>query len=730
MPDNQLLSEDQQQESLEQSPEQQEQEQVDRINSFYGQLNIAELLLKRPDGQSLLDTIAVRVIKDFDIDKNSRSKWEPLAKKALDLATMVTKKKNTPFEDASNVVYPLMAQAGLNFTARALPEILQNGDVVKCRVFGEDDEGEKAARAERVSAHMSWQVMEEDEEWIDEMDVLLTTLPFTGSCFKKTYYDSILGHNVSEYISTDKCVVNMWAKSLEKANRITHIVELTPNEIEERVRAGIFLNIEYNSTATGDGDDEDAPKEFYEQHRLWDLDKDGYQEPYIITVCKEQTKVVRIVNRWDVEGVKRNDKGEILHINPVHYFTHFRFLVNPDGSFYGAGYWMLLGYANMTINTLINQLIDAGTRANNGGGFISAGLQLQSGYGGTIKMKQGQYLVVTATGGDIRNSIVELQIQPPSAVLFQLLGLLIDAAKSLGSNLDVLSGVTPTAGTPATTTMAMIEQGLKPIKLIYKHVYKSLKDEFRKQYRLNRLYLKEEKYITFHDNRVAIAKSDYAEGDFDIIPASDPNTITDMQRLLKAEALYKLRGTGLQDREIDKRYLEALNVSDINDLLPDENAQPQIPPEIQMEMDKIEIEKERVAIERDRLQLEIIKTKSDIQKTLQDMVKSHAESIKIIADAEAVEAGNQLEQYKQQVEDLEAEIFARTREGGAGNGGGQEIAGTGAGADTGTIFEIPGGDTTGGIAPGDIGGLGGMENAPGNEVVPEGITGEAVAPVA
>ena len=348
--------------------------------------NVAESL----DEEDLIK-IGADVVKGFDVDRQSRDKWERNTKQWMKLALQVSDKKTFPWTNASNVKYPLIATAAMQFAARAYPTLVPaNGKIVKCRVVGADPTGEKFKRGQRVSKHMSYQVCDEMYEWEEEMDKLLVILPIVGLSFKKTYYDSVKGRNYSCLIHPDNLVVNYWTTCLEEAYRITEIVNLTKREVVERTRSGLFLEVDLGDPVPiarddeteqqdpgSDTNDEAVPYSFLEQHTYLDLDDDGYSEPYIITVEYTTKKVVRIVPRFKAEGVKVNEHGDVSKIDPLNFYTKFSCIPNPDGSFYDIGFGHLLGPINESVNTLVNQLIDSGTLNNLQSGFIGKGLKLR-----------------------------------------------------------------------------------------------------------------------------------------------------------------------------------------------------------------------------------------------------------------------------------------------------------------------------------------------------------------
>uniref|UniRef100_A0A6M3J218 Putative co-chaperone GroES n=1 Tax=viral metagenome TaxID=1070528 RepID=A0A6M3J218_9ZZZZ len=633
---------------------------ADILNARLSSTNIATEL-----EQTVIDEIAQRVVRDYESDELSRENWLARNEAAMKLATLVIETKNFPWPNAANIKYPLLATACVQFSSRAYPNIIQGTNIVKAKVTGQDPAGLKAARGMRISEHMNYQITEEMEDWSEEMDDLLVALPIEGCEFKKTYFDSTDGLNVSEHVRPKDLVVNYRAKSLKKASRVTHRIWLYPNDVVGRVRKKIFLDIDFGYPTTiqepsTDNEspalnDEDAPHLFLEQHRWLDLDGDGYQEPYVCTVHKDTGKLVRIVARWDVEGIARNEKGEITKITPVHYFTRFKFMPSPDGGFYCMGFGTLQSPINEVINSTINQLLDAGTRQNTAGGFIGKGVNLaKGGGGGPIKFAPGEYKQIDYSGDDIRKNVFDLKIPEPSRVLFLLLGSMIGAGKELASVSEVLTGEQSGSNVPATTTLALIEQGLKVFSAIYVRVHRGLKCEFKKLKRLNRLFLDDEVYFTVLDNPRAIKRTDYEDVDLDVQPVSNPDEVSDIQRLIKAQILFGLLGKGYNDDAIRRRHLEALRVPDIEELLPPKGPPP--PPD-----PKIVLESEKISLERDKFELEIVMARGKL-------LKMRADTLAAIARAEAAEAGPQIEMYKSELAALEKMTSGMFAGGGATGG--------------------------------------------------------------
>lgn len=593
--------------------------------------NIAEELDK-----SVLTLIGQECIRGYEIDDESRADWKKQTKEAMELALQITKDKSWPWAKAANVKYPLITTAAVQFQARAYPAMISGEQVVKGIVIGPDPEGKKQEVADRVGHHMSYQLMEQMQGWEEDTDRLLLMLPIVGCCFRKSYFDSGLGQNVSELVAAKHLVFNH-SVPYDKLRRQTQELFLYKNDVLERVRTGLFLETELGLSDQTDNeiDEIDGSYEFLEQHCWYDLDDDGYKEPYIITVRKKSGEVVRIVARYDADGIYLNEKHEVSKIIPVEYFTKYSFMPNPDGGSYDIGLGILLNPINETINTVLNQLLDSGTLANTGGGFIGKGLRMK---GGPVRFAPGQYIPLDAHGAAIKDNIVPMQFASPSPVLFQLLGMLIDAGRDISSVKDILTGEQQQANVPATTTMALLEQGLKVFSAINKRIHRALKAEFKKLFRLNRLYLEPQSYYRFNDKAGEVSLRDYQADETDVVPVSDPNLVSDAQKLVKAEAMMKFIGDPFFNQmELRKRYLKAMKEEAIDTLLQEPQAPPPDPKAIDM-AGRLEIaEQESIA---------------NIRKTEMETARVQAEGLLALAKAEAAEIGNQMQLYMSQFQTI------------------------------------------------------------------------------
>ena len=620
-----------------------------------------------------LTKIANDVETGYKEDDLSRQTWEEKQDEYMRLALQVVETKNTPWPNSANVKYPLLTTATMQFGARAYPSLISSPSIVKGRVTGFDETGEKAKSAERVGKHMSYQLIEEMDEWEEDMDKLSVSLPIVGCMFKKTYFSPSKGMNVSELIYPKKLVVNYWTKTLSTAPRITHILELQDNIVYERIASGLFIDQEYIKKHAEPDPVQDeihglqepnrgdtTPHLFLEQHTWIDLDDDGYKEPYIVTWG--DNKIARIVAGFGEDDIVYANENKVVKINRTEYFTKYGFVPNPDGSFYDIGFGLLLGPINETINTTINQLLDAGTLANRQSGFLGRGLRFK---GGEKTFKPGEWKFTLSSGDDLRKNIVPLPVKEPSMVLFSLLGMMIESGKELSSTVPMIMGQNPGQNQPATTSMAVIEQGLKVFSAIFKRMHRSLKQELKKLKKLNQIYLPPETYFKVldvkegEDGGMQIFKQDYNDDVTDVQPYSDPNIVSDTQRMIKAQQVSEMLTQNLipNPQEGARIILEALDLPEIDKLLTPPEPQPD--PEVELKkaefQHKVQMDQARLKLDGARLALD-----EDIADDLE--MKYRAEMVLNIAKAEAAEDGVQLKFYEAELDRLKLRMEAREKD--------------------------------------------------------------------
>jgi len=613
--------------------------------------------------------IGSECLRGYRADEQSRVTWLKRNEAGMDLALQISKDKNFPWPGCSNVAFPLVTIAAMQFHARAYPAIVNGSDIVKCRVF--EDTPEAAARSERVSQHMSWQLLYQDQAWEEQEDKAILNLSIVGTNFKKSYYSSSLGHNVSELVLAKDLVLDYWAKSLEDCPRKTHKLPMFRNEVYEKVLREVFRDCleeawysqavtprrttqqveqDQRQGVTPPQADDTTPLTLLEQHVNLDLDQDGYAEPYIVTFEENSGYILRIVTRFDSEeAIERVASGvrkdKIIRIQPMEYFTKKTFIPSPDGGIYDIGFGVFLGPLNESVNSLVNMLLDAGTMQTTAGGFLGRGAKI---HGGVYTIAPFEWKRVDSTGDDLRKSIFPLPVNAPSDVLFQLLNLLINYTSRISGTTDISVGENPGQNTPASSMQTMVEMGQKIYTAIFKRIWRSSKAEFTKLYKLNSMFLPLDKPQAF-----GVTREDY-KGTLDVIsPVADPSVTSDSMRLQLAGTLKQAAAStpGYNRDAVETRFLKALRVDNIPEVFPGTAGQPPAKdPKLIIEETKIQ---GRLAEQDKILQAEMQKFAITLQ---EEMRVNNAKITEMEAKAQNEAANAQTEQAYAQVAIINAEI--------------------------------------------------------------------------
>lgn len=561
--------------------------------------------------------------RGYERDEMSRAGWLNRTQAAMDLALQVSKEKTFPWPNSSNVAFPLVTIAALQFHARSYPTLFAGPDLVKYRVPGIDVSGELTARANLVARYMSHQVLDLDESFEEQHDRLLVNVPIVGCAFIKTRRDVSRGINSSTLVLARDLVVDYWAKSIDGAARKTQLIPLYRNEVYERCVAGTFRDIRkeawYTSptqpftlphlaavdkrqgVAAGEPD-EATPLIFGEQHCWLDLDNDGYAEPYIITLDLASKQVVRIAARWQKPEDCEMVRNKLFRINATEYFTKYGLIPAPDGSIYDVGFGVLLGPLNESVNTLVNQLIDAGTMSVAAGGFISKGVKIRS---GLITFQPFGWQRVESTGDDLQKGIFPLPVREPSSVLFSLLQLLINYTQRISGSGDTMVGENPGQNTPANNMNIMVEQGMQVYSASFKRLWRSMRDEFRKCYSLNARFMDDA--VRFGEG--VVTRAMFLEDPSHLVPAADPNLTSETQRLQRAVTLKQFAaGTpGYDVAAVERDVLRTMRVDNIDVIYPGPDKVPQgKDPKLAIEEMRLQAGQAKLQFEAEKFMAELV----------------------------------------------------------------------------------------------------------------------------
>lgn len=521
------------------------------IDAPFDHMNLVEFISKEQ-----LEEIGPTVCEDFTSDIEDMSEWSELRKKWLKLYMAYRDKKNFPWDNAANIAVPMLSEDCIQFYSRATG-LMPAKDKVKVDAVG----GEDSLRAERVEKCMNYQLNYDMPDFEEGWDNSMAQLPINGSCFRKTYYDSYLKKNVSINCTVDEVIVPYSTKQTMKPSRFTHIIPMSLNDIRLRQKAGIFIGTDDFGVGSESMKDlvsigkevqkmegvqntpkkKSMPRILLEQHREWDLDGDGIQEPYVITVDKETEKTIRIVKRQDiVDG----------HVTEIDHFTHYYFLPNPEG-YLGLGFGHLVGGLNEAADALMNQIIDAGTLANSGnlGGFVDKRSGIKK---GDLSFKMGEFKAVDVKGDDIRKSLFQWNFPGANPSSFAALNLLMGMESSVSTVTDITVGQAPRSDTTAAANLSAKEENQMVFLAIVKRIHTILKKELEKIYKLNSIYLSDVDYRTILGDQFVArheqmgekvdVKADFGDG-FDVKPVSDPNILSKREKV----EIYQM---ALQDPDI------------------------------------------------------------------------------------------------------------------------------------------------------------------------------------
>ena len=536
--------------------------------------NLAEYL-----DEEVLTEISMDLRASFEDDLQSRDAWEETYTKGLDLLGVGSTDRSVPFEGASGVTHPLIAESVTQFQAQAYKELLPSGGPVKTKVIGVANP-ETEGQATRVKNFMNYLIMEKMEEFDPDMDQMLFYLPLSGSTFKKVYYDEAKGRPVSKFVAAQDVVVPYTATDLVTAPRISHVLKMTDNEVRKLQVSGIYRDIELGDPGDTEEDtveqkvDElqgisrtykDELRNILEIHSVMEIegfeDKDeqgeltGIKLPYIVTIDR---------SKGDVLSIRKNYAENDPLKETIQYFVHYKFM--PGLGFYGFGLTHMIGGLGRAATSILRQLIDAGTLANLPAGFKARGVRVRN---SDDPLQPGEWRDIDVPGGDIRSAITPLPYKEPSATLAQLLAALIEGGRRFISVADEqvnnMSGETPVG-----TTVAMLERGMKVMSAIHKRLHYGQKNEFRILARIVA-----ENLPPFYPYQVAGASPEIKQQDFDgrvdIIPVSDPNIFSMAQRVALAQSQLQLAQSNPEMHNMYASYqrmYQALEVQNIDEILP------------------------------------------------------------------------------------------------------------------------------------------------------------------
>ena len=534
--------------------------------------NLAEYM----DEKDLQD-MSSDLIGDYKEDSSSREEWYDAYAKGLKLLGFKYEDRSQPFQGASGVTHPLLSETVTQFQAQAYKELLPANGPVRVQMIGKSDP-QKEQQAQRVQEFMNYQVMHVMEDFDPDLDQMLFYLPLSGSSFKKVYYDSTMGRAVSKFIPSEELIVPYTATDLGTAERITHVLKRTENDIRKLQVTGFYRDVdleEYEDTETNSIQTEvnrlDGVKEtgsykndsytLLEMHVDLDVpgfeDSDGIKLPYIVTIDEGSGNVLSVYRNYDEQDSLKKKKK---------YFVHYKFL--PGLGFYGYGLIHMLGGLSRTATAALRQLLDAGTLANLPAGFKARGLRIAD---DDSPIQPGEFRDVDAPSGDLRAGLMPLPYKGADQTLFQLLGFVVQAGQRFASIADQKIGDSVAANAPVGTTMALIERGSRVMSAIHKRLHYAQKTEFNLLAKVFKEFLPQRYPYDVGSNAVPSIKSTDFDDRVDIMPVSDPNIFSMSQRVTLAQTQLQMAQSDPKSHNIYeayKRMYQSLGVKDIDAILP------------------------------------------------------------------------------------------------------------------------------------------------------------------
>jgi len=541
-----------------------------------------------------LSTIANDVCESYAYDNESRGLWSDQHALWLKLFHQKDEPVNRPWRGSADESMPMLAEACIQFHSRAFKAMFPSRTIIKGIQTGEEDSYSKE-RAERVSKHMSWQLLVKDKSYKRNKSRLLLSLPLHGSAFTKTFYDPVMNRNVTKNVRATDLVIpyGIGPREIEEIDRKTEIIWMSVDKSRWLAQQEYFIEecepytggekqpVD-DAEAKSDGIEEtsnkdDMPCMVLEQHRLLDLDDSGFRSDYIVTVDYQARKVLRIAIRWETDEAGYPIKDKF----PVEHYTHYAYIENPEG-FYGLGHGHMIGQLNSSVNKLLRQTIDAGTLANAGNhsGFISG--QLAGIEGGELEISLGKFKKLQGSAEDIKRSIYKFDFPGPSNVLMQIMQMLMMRADRLATVTEAITGQTESVMQP-TALLALIEQSLQVFSTAYEQVYDSWSNELGKHFSLNYKHMDPQEYFSVLDvdggtKSFETAREDY-NPDMEVIPMADPKMVTEQQKLTRAQMEWQFLSMNALVQQspqhyfnASRRFMEAMGSQAIDEVLPNPNS--------------------------------------------------------------------------------------------------------------------------------------------------------------
>ena len=521
--------------------------------------------------EDYLTSLASDLIEMVDSDVDSRKEWADTYVKGLDILGFKYEERTTPWEGACGVNSTVLAEAAIRFQAETMSETFPAAGPVKVKILGQETK-EKEEAAERVRADMNYELTENMVEYRPEHERMLYSLGLAGSAFKKVYFDPNLGRQTAIYIPAEDVIVPYGCSNIESAERVTHIMRKTKNDLRKLQVNGFYRDIDLGEPQSFHTDIEEKKAEdggfsltdddryaMYEIHADLviegvDDSDDDIAKPYVVTMERGSNEILAIRRNWDEE-----DKLTLKRQHFVHY------VYVPGFGFYGLGLIHIIGGYARAGTSIIRQLVDAGTLSNLPGGLKARGLRIK---GDDTPIEPGEWKDVDVPSGSIRENIMPLPYKEPSQTLLALLNQITTEGRRLGAIADMnISDMS--ANAPVGTTLALLERTLKPMAAVQARVHYAMKQEFKMLKSIMAEYAPAEYDYQPLRGEMSARKSDYAM--VDVIPVSDPNSSTMAQRVVQYQAVLQMAQQAPQIYDLPqlhRQMIDVLGIKNADKLVP------------------------------------------------------------------------------------------------------------------------------------------------------------------
>lgn len=602
------------------------------------------------------------LIRMVGIDEQSRSDWEIAARKGLEMADVFTRRDmpdsvtgadGEETNEAPAPRYPLVTQAIIEFAARSYDGLMSDPQIVKATANvseeshqavpgpngpepapanappippGASPAASPATRLNRLSDFLSYAVMVKDPNWQDDTDRLLHHLACCGLAWRKRWYNPDKGAHVSEFVTAFDVIVNNTVSNFEDVPRLTHRLMVYPHRVRQHVASGFYYDVDSSEV---DHADTQKPMEFYEVHTWLDLDEDGIDEPWIVTIQKSSQRIVRLTTGFDTTGIEAREPRDGGIKDPVaftqlKFFTPYHFVPSFDGSFHSQGFGHVVSRLNQTIDEIIAAIVTAAKRNNSNGGLVG---RVGAGMPESIDIRPDELQVIPTDGADLASNVVMFQTREIPQTLFAVLGLLTDAGKNMTASVD-LEGAP--ANMPATTAMAIVDQGMRLHSSIHRRVWRAMGHEFQQLFDMARKNTRTALTFAYQGSEGVVNPADFADIP-NIAVGADPNLTTTMHRAAMAEYYRGFLGDPQTNQTVlRQRMHELMRIPEPEKLVTPPPQEP--PPDIMAKLITAKAAELRAQNERDKLMISSLESEQKTRLLAAQAMEKVAVTMSLLLD--------------------------------------------------------------------------------------------------